>query len=189
MKVVLSLAMVALVAMSSIASAAELKSGPQSGDDLLPFTVEKCAGAADDGVKEGSKLCYRCKLGDRPMVMVFSRKADDKLAKLVTKLDKTVQANADAKLGAFVSLIGSDADELKTAAKGFEKNHKAGSVAIVVPLEQPNGPKDYKLSEDADVTVIVAKDGKVSANYAMKADKLDDKAIDAIIADAKKLVK
>jgi hypothetical protein len=180
------LCLVAAAGFAASASAAEVKSGLQAGEGIGAFTVEKCAGAADDGVAEGKKLCYRCKLGARPMVMVFARKADDKLAKLVSELDKTVQDKSDAKLAAFVNLLGDDADSLKSAAKAFEKKHKAGSIALVVPVDQPNGPKDYKISKDADVTVIIAKEGKVTANHALAAGDLDAKAIEKIVADAKK---
>lgn len=188
MRMFLPMAAAVAMAFVGVARAEELKSGLQAGEGIGAFTVEKCGGAADDGVKVGQKLCYRCKLGARPMVMVFSRHADEKLAKLVSELDKTVTDKADTKLAAFVNLIGDDAAELKTTAEKFEKSHKAGKVAIVVPEDQPNGPKDYKISKDADVTVIIAKDGKVSANHALKADKLDEKAIQAIVADAAKLV-
>lgn len=188
MRVFLPMAAAVAMAFAGVARAEELKSGLQAGEGIGAFTVEKCAGAADDGVKVGQKLCYRCKLGARPMVMVFSRHADDKLAKLVGELDKTVADKADSKLAAFVNLIGDDAADLKATAEKFEKSHKTGKVAIVVPTDQPNGPDNYKLSKDADVTVIIAKDGKVAANHALKADKLDEKAIKAIVADAAKLV-
>jgi hypothetical protein len=188
MKVMLALCAAATVALVGTARAAELKSGLQAGEGIGAFQVEKCGGAADDGVEAGKKLCYRCKLGARPMVMVFTRKTDEKLAKLVEQLDKTVQANSDAKLAAFVNVISDDVDKAKTAVKDFEKKHKSGSVALVVPLDQPNGPDNYKLSKDADVTVIIAKEGKVSANHALKADGLNEEAIKKIVADAKKLV-
>jgi hypothetical protein len=179
---------VALLAAVSAASAEELKSGLQAGEGIGAFTVEKCGGAADDGVAVGTNLCYRCKLGARPMVMVFTRTADDKLASLVAELDKTVTANKDKKLASFVNFLGSDADELKAKVAKFEKSAKAGTVALVVPDDQPNGPAGYKISDKADVTVIIAKDGKVVANHALKASALDKDAVKKIVADAQKLV-
>ncbi|HQU45264.1 MAG TPA: hypothetical protein PK867_20785 [Pirellulales bacterium] len=74
---------VALMMGVSLVVAAELKSGVQPGDAINPFDVVKCAGSEDDGVGLGDKLCYRCKYGSRPMVMVFSRKSDASLAGLV----------------------------------------------------------------------------------------------------------
>ena len=87
---------------------------------------------------------------------------------------------------AFVNLIGDDAADLKTKAEKFEKDHKAGKIALVVPKDQPNGPENYKLNKDADVTVIIAKEGKVTANHALKADGLNAEAIKKIVADAAK---
>jgi hypothetical protein len=188
MRVLLPMVAAVAMAFAGVAKAEDLKSGLQAGEGLDAFDVEKCGGAADDGVAVGKKLCYRCKLGGRPMVMVFTRSADDKLGKLVSELDKTVTAKEDAKLAAFVNLIGEDAEALKKTATKFEKSHKAGKVAIVVPEDQPNGPASYKLSKDADVTVIIAKDSKVVANHAFKADKLDADAIKKIVADAEKAV-
>jgi hypothetical protein len=176
-----------LLAGATVASAEELKSGLQKGEGIGAFTVEKCGGAGDDGVAVGTNLCYRCKLGGRPMVMVFARTADDKLASLVAELDKTVAANKDKKLASFVNFLGSDADELKAKVAKFEKSAKAGSVALVIPDDQPNGPKGYKINESADVTVILAKDGKVIANHAVKSGGLDKDAVKKIVADAEKL--
>ncbi len=52
---------VAAVFLASVATAGaeELKSGLQAGDFVGAFDVVKCAGAEDDGVKEGRQLCYR----------------------------------------------------------------------------------------------------------------------------------
>jgi hypothetical protein len=188
MRVLLPMVAAVAMAFAGVAKAEDLKSGLQAGEGIGAFTVEKCGGAADDGVKVGQKLCYRYKLGGRPMVMVFTKNADANLAKLVTELDKTVTAKSDEKLAAFVNLIGEDAVDLKKTAEKFEKDHKAGKVAIVVPEDQPNGPDNYKLNKDADVTIIIAKDSKVVANHALKADKLDADAIKKIVADAEKAV-
>ena len=56
--------------------AAELKSGLQPGDLVGAFDVEKCGGAVNDGKEVGANFCYRCMLGNKPVVMVFARKAD-----------------------------------------------------------------------------------------------------------------
>ncbi len=54
-----TLAMFGLVmALASVATAEELKSGLQVGDAVTPFQVQKCGGV-EDGVKVDQKLCYR----------------------------------------------------------------------------------------------------------------------------------
>ena len=52
-------AALALLASAAIAGDKALKSGLQVGDSVGAFQVVKCAGAVDDGVKEGQELCYR----------------------------------------------------------------------------------------------------------------------------------
>jgi hypothetical protein len=182
------LASVALLAGFSLAVAAELKSGVQPGKQIGAFDVVKCAGSEDDGVDLGTKLCYRCKYGNRPMVMVFSRKADESIGGLVKKLDAAVQKNSDDQLAAFVNLLGDNEDALEAHAKDLGKKLAAPLVPIVVPVEYENGPADYGISPDAEVTVILAVKGKVVANRAYGPGKLNKKAVDEILSDVPKIL-
>ena len=188
MKVLTSLSVAVLLAGASLVVAAELKSGVQPGDAIGAFDVVKCAGAVDDGVSTGDKLCYRCKYGGRPMVMVFTRTTDGKVADLVKKLDAAVAKNADEKLAAFVNLLGEDQEALESQAKKFGSKVKAAAVPIVVPVEFENGPDNYGINPKAEVTVILAVSGSVVANHAVSGD-LTDKTIDAVLADVPKLFK
>ena len=52
----------------------------------------------------------------------------------------------------------------------------------------PDAPKLYKLSQQADVTVVVDDRYKVEANHAFRKGELNDKAIEAIRADVSKVV-
>ncbi len=184
MKVLTSLAAAIAMAVSmSTVSAAELKSGPQAGDDVGPYYVTKVAGNPTDGVEVGKSLCYRCKMGKRPVVMVFARKADDNLATLVKELDKVVADNTEKKAAAFVNMLGGEADALKPTAEKFISQTGAKNVAVVVPNDFENGPTDYKISPQAEVTVLIYKDGKVSKNHALAAGALNKDTVKQIIAD------
>ena len=79
--------------------ASGLISGPQVGDELGAFQVEKLAGAGNDNVDIGGKLCYRCMLGDRPVIMVFTSDLTPPWADLITALDKKVKDNGDEEAG------------------------------------------------------------------------------------------
>lgn len=169
-------------------NAAELKSGPQPGDDVGAFQVEKVAGAVNDNVEVGQHLCYRCMLGSKPVVMIFARKADANLASLATQLDKKVADNSDKKLSSFVNLLGKDSDALKTTAKDFAAKNKLENIALVVPDDNENGPAEYQINPAADVTVLIYRNGKVAANHAVPAGKLDKQEVDKILADTKKIL-
>jgi hypothetical protein len=177
------------LALAAVAVAGELKSGPQPDQAIGPFDVVKCGGGTDDDVSVGEQLCYRCRYGNRPMVMVFTRTVNDTVAALTSKLNEEVAEHKDAKLSAFVNLIGDDNREpLEAQAKDLAKKAKAAHVPVVVPVESANGPEDYSLNPKAEVTVILAVRGKVKASLAFESGKLDEKAVDAILEQVDALV-
>jgi hypothetical protein len=187
MKVLSTLCVAVAVTAASLAIAGDLKSGLQAGKDIGPFDVVKVAGAVDDGVPMGKELCYRCKYGARPMVMVFARTSGKNLNELVKKLDAAVDKNSDKELAAFVNLIGEDRDSLEADAKKLATSTKAENVPIVVPIEFENGPADYGINPDADVTVILASGHKVIAS--LGAEELNEETIKSIVADLSKILK
>ena len=178
----------ALVLTTAMVACAEVTSGPQVGDSVGAFIVTKVTGNPDDGVDEGKTLCYRCKMGARPVVMVFARSADEKLAKLLKKIEEEVEEHQAEKLTSFVNMIGTDADSLKKAAADFVAKHGLKRIAFVVPDDAKDGPPDLKIAPDAEVTVICYKGGKVQANHAFAKGGLSDEKIDAVVAASCKLV-
>jgi hypothetical protein len=189
MKRTIVLSLVACFAFAAMASAASLTSGPQKDEKVGPFTVKKVAGNKNDSVPEGKELCYRCILGDRPVVMVFSRKPDEKLGRLMKEVDTVVGQNKEKKkMAAFVNLLGDDSKSMEEVAKKLVEKSGAENIAVVVPKEQPNGPKDYKISPEAETTVLIYVKGKVVANHAFEPGKLDDKTITKIIDDTAKIL-
>ena len=155
----------ALLAVTTAVSADEIKSGLQPGQSIGAFDVKKCAGASEDGVSVDQTLCYRCKYGMRPMVMVFARSADDSLASVVKQLDSAVAKNSEKQLKAFVNILGEDRKALEATAKDFGSKNNFANVPIVVPEESDNGPENYGINPKAAVTVIVAAGGKVKASH------------------------
>jgi len=176
----MSWAMAAVLTMATVAWA-EVTSGPQVGEKVGAFTVTKVTGNPDDGVADGKTLCYRCKMGQRPVVMVFARSADEKLASFLKKLEEEIEEHADTKLTAFVNMIGTDEENLKTAAAEFVSKHGIKRVAFVVPTQAKDGPENFNIAPDADLTVICYREGEVKANHAFAAGGLSEEKIDAIV--------
>jgi hypothetical protein len=178
---------IALALAAQVALAADLKSGPQKGALLGPFEVTKVAGAPNDGVPSGKQLCYRCKLGNQPVVMVFAPKADQGVTTLAKALDQLVAKNKDKNLGSFVNLVGDDSAKLEAQAKQFAEKAKLENVAVVVPVETKDGPEDYKINSQV-VTVLIYRDGKVAANHAVMPADLDASMVKSILADTDKIL-
>jgi hypothetical protein len=180
------LMMVAMVVASFVGTsqAEEVKSGLQVGKSIGPFYVTKTAGAEEDGVKVGANLCYRCKNGSRPQVMVFTRSSDGKVAELVQSLDAELKKNSSKQLRAFVNVLGEERADAEQAAKTLATNSKATNVPFVVPNEVENGPDDYGLNADAEI--IMANGGRVKANVAY--DKVDEIDVKAVVANLAKIL-
>jgi hypothetical protein len=88
----------------------------------------------------------------------------------------------------FVNMIGTDPDSLKKATEEFASKHGITRIAFVVPEDAKDGPADFKIAPDADLTVVCYKEGKVKANHAFAAGQLTDEKIDAIVEASCNLV-
>jgi len=94
----------AVLLCGSAVIAAELKSGLEVGDSVNPFYVQDVTGPSAGK----DPLCYRCQYGARPVVAVFTRKVDDKVAALVKEIDSKVAKNGEKKMAAFVVVLSDD---------------------------------------------------------------------------------
>jgi hypothetical protein len=118
------------------------------------------------------------------VVCVFTRNTSEPLASLVKQIDKKIDDNA--KLCSFVVVIPkkgeNPTDNVKTLAE------KAGIKHVPLTIgESPDGPPDYEIAKDADVTVLMWKNGTVKVNHAFKGE-LTDKEIGAVVDDIPKLL-
>ena len=189
MRAIATFTLVALVACAATTTfAAELQSGLAVGESVPAFYVVKAAGAVDDGVETGDELCYRCRYGNRPVVMVFSRNADEQLGKMVKALDEIVAQNSGQQMRAFVNLLGDNRDDLEASAKHLAATNKLENVPVVVPVDHQNGPSNLNINADADLTVTIYTGSQVKASHAVKAGQLDAKTAKAILADTAKIL-
>lgn len=178
-KLFLAAPLVALVA--GLAVAAEIKSGPQAGEKIPgPFSPLNING--DDA---GEKRCLVCKNGTNPVVMIFARCADcDMTQKLIKDVDAVTAKNAGCDMGSFV-VFCTDDDTTEKKLKDLTSKEKYKK--IILSVDNPAGPKNYKLSKDADVTVVLYNKHEVKANYAFKKGELKAGDIEKIVADVTKI--
>ena len=172
----------ATLIVGGVVAAAEVQSGLPKGEFVPAFTVTDITGPS-----KGKDLCYRCQYGNRPVVSIFAREVTPEVAQLTKAIDGLVEANKDARMAAFVVLMSdapaSVAAKLEeTAAKAQIKN---------VPLttyETAKGPGGYKISGDADVTVIMWVDSEVTVSKGFGKGQLNKDAIDQLVADTKTIL-
>ena len=103
------------------------------------------------------------------------------MTSLVKQLDK---ASQDKKINSFVVFLN---DEEKLADQLKELAEKNSIKKTVLAIDNPAGPPAFKISKDADVTVILYTNRNVEVNHAYRKGELNQKAIDTIIEDLTKI--
>lgn len=171
----LSHSAILLAAVCSLFPTAVLAAGQclKRGDSLGVFYVTKVAGAEDDGVMVGQDLCYRCRYGSSPMVIVFARETGGNVTELVRQLDQAVLEYQELKFKGLVTLIGEDVAEVKKAACAVATQAQVKRLPVVVAKETQSGPPNYKLTDESAVTIIVARDSQVFSTHVFTADSID----------------
>ena len=111
------------------------------------------------------------------------RRKSDRVGK---KIDAQIAKNEESQLRAFVNMLGDSKDAAADSVKKLAEASKATKVPFVVPNEFENGPEDYGISPKAELTIIIANESKVVANYAVASAK--DLKIEAVIGDIEKML-
>jgi len=113
--------------------------------------------------------------------MIFTRKLDDTLASLVKKVNDTVEQNKAKRMAAFVVLLGDDAKSKADDLKALAETEKL-SIPLTIAVEQPNGPEAYKISPEADQTILLYNRlSSVKDNVALKPGELTPAKINEIL--------
>jgi len=164
------------------ASAAEpLKSGLQPGEKITtifePLNVT--------GEHAGEPYCLICENGLSRVAMLFAREVNEPLLKLLTKLDEATVKNQAAEMGSFVVFLN-ESDELRAKLAAAAKQR--GLKRIVLGTFAAEGPEGFKVSSDADLTVVLYREHEVKANHSFRKGELTAAAAEKILADLPKIL-
>jgi hypothetical protein len=146
-------------------------SGLEPGQKVGPYSS-----VVSVGKERGQSHCFICATEDRPAVVVFARSLDDSLGKLTRGLDKALVDNKASELRAWVTFLNADQTTFDAKVVAWGKKEAICAVPLTV-FEDADGPPSYKLSRDAEVTVLVFVKQKVAANFAFRAGELSDERI------------
>jgi len=158
-------------------------SGPQTGQRCGPY-----AALISTGPQRGQSFCYICQTGDKPAVIVFAHALTDPLGKLVVQLDKAVTDHKKADLHVWVTFLSNQQLELDAKVVKWSERFAIRAVPLGIFDEDPLGPPSYRLSKDADVTVLMFVKQKVVANFALRAGELNDDKIKEIMSALPRIV-
>ena len=144
------------------------------------------------GSNRGQSQCFICETAERPAVIVFARRLNEPLGKLVRGLDKALTDHKAAEPRAWVTFLHEDQSAFDPQVVDWAKKQAVRNVPLAV-FEDEGGPPSYRLSREAEVTVLLFVKQKVVRNFAYRAGELTDervadvlKALPQIVPAAKK---
>ena len=173
---------VLLATFTSAAAQTPLRSGLPTGVRPGPYSALVCTGP-----QRGQQHCFICETEDRPAVIVFARSLSDATGKLAHRLDRALADHKAADLRAWVTLLADDHTNMDPKVVAWAKQHAVGTVPVGV-FEDVGGPPSYRLTRDADVTVLLSVKQRVVANFAFRAGELTDARIDEVMRALPRIV-
>jgi hypothetical protein len=126
------------------------------------------------GPDRGKQTCYICEQLDKPTAVVFVRSLSDNAGKLMAAFDAEAAKQTDAGFKAWMTHVTKTADLDGLAKWAQTQGLKSCPVG---EFEDADGPPAYKLAADADVTIMLFVNQKVTANFAFRAGELTDEKV------------
>lgn len=136
-------------------------SGPQVGEKLTSFEV---TGVYDEA--EGKPLDFVARADGRPLMLIFVHQVTRPSHGLVRLMSEYAKRRADDGLQAGVVWLEDD----RSKAEQFLKRARGSlrlSAPVGVSVDGSEGPGSYGLNRNVTLTVLVAKDNQVTANFAL----------------------
>jgi hypothetical protein len=157
-------------------------SGPRVGQRPGPYSA-----VVSVGPQRGQPHCFICETANRPAVIVFARGLSDPLGKLLRGVDKALADHKKAELRAWTTFLHEDESTFSPQVLAWSKKQSLRNVPLGV-FEDVEGPPSYRLSRDADVTVLLSVKQKVVKNYAFRAGELTDARIAEVLKSVPMIV-
>lgn len=157
-------------------SADKVFSGPQVGEKLPPFKVR---GVYDDAGKE---IDFVTQARGKPIVLVFVHDFNRPSAAMTRVLMDYAASREKDGLARGIVWLTNDATEAETTLKRVR--HAMPKAPVGISPDGKEGPGSYGLNRNVTLTILVGKDNKVTANFALVQPSLQadlPKILDAVV--------
>jgi len=136
-------------------------SGPQVDEQLSPFSVTLALGESAGKTIDPVKLAQ-----GKPMLLVFLHDVNRQSISMTRVLTQYAQSRAKDGLHTTVILLGDDATGAQDTLKRIQHALTPGVPTGVSP-DGREGPGSYGLNRSVQLTILVAKNDRVTANFAL----------------------
>ncbi|MBS0262221.1 MAG: hypothetical protein JSS02_09750 [Planctomycetes bacterium] len=158
-----------------------LASGPQIGDKISTFYVR-----AVTGPLKSKSVCYVCRNGDRPVVMLFIRQITPGLQDLLKGLDAEIDRQRGVGLRGFGVFVPGEIPDLFSRVQTLSFDEKL-NLPLTIAAAPADGSAGGAIHPEAAVTVVLYRDLIVKANFACRADELNAERIAEILEAVRQL--
>lgn len=138
-----------------------LFSGPQKGEALPGFTIVDVTGPS-----AGKEIDPVAEFKGAPTLLVFIHRVNRPGARLLREIDRAAQDRTDFGLKTQFVMLGEDRFEREKYLPIFQR-----ALGIRMPagvsVDGAEGPGPYGLNKEVELTLLVARDGKVTYNLAL----------------------
>ncbi len=152
-----------------------LQSGLKVGEKVSTFYVR-----AVTGPLKNKSVCYVCRNGDRPVVMLFIRQITPELKTLLKGIDAEVDRQRASGLRSFGVFLAGDSKEILPQVQTLAFDEKI-NLPLTIAAAPSDGSAGRSIHPDAAVTVILYREQSVTANFAFRAQDLKSEQIDAVL--------
>jgi len=155
--------LIAMLLLVSGVSAQDEKvySGPQAGETLPEFTMK-----LGFGEKSGQTVDLVKQAGENPVVLIFVHKRSRPAFALANSVMKYCNREGGDKLTRGICFLTADPTETQTWMSRI-KNYFPKGIPVGFSGEGIEGPGQLGLNRNVELTVLVAKSKKVTANFAL----------------------
>lgn len=133
-------------------------------------------------------VCYVCRNGNRPVVMVFVRKFSPGVSPLFRQVDRLVDEYRAEGLRGFAVHVSENPSAAISEVQTFAFDHKIGLPMTVSTLAIAD-PESQNLHEDAEVTVVLYEKCRVTSRRAFRAGELLPADIETLAESVRELVR
>ncbi|MFO0868060.1 MAG: hypothetical protein U0935_03860 [Pirellulales bacterium] len=145
----------------STAQDEQVFSGPQPGEKLSPFRVR---GVFDEAA--GKELDFVTTAAGKPLVLVFVHDVNRQSIALTRVLTGYTWSRAAEGLHTGVVWLQDDLTDAENMLRRI-RHALAPGVPTGISLDGREGPGSYGLNRQVTLTILVAKEGRITANFAL----------------------
>jgi len=172
----------AVVTVGSGTDKRPIESGRAIGQPVPSFYVR-----AVTGPLRNKSVCYVCRNGSRPCVMILFRDTPPALGKLLKEIEKVVDRNRAEGLRSFGVLISPMPGRAISRLQTMAFNQKI-SLPLSVATDVVGSPSCQNIHRQAMVTVVLYRRQKVVRRYGYRARELDAAGIRRVLSGIKRLL-